>query len=215
MNAVVFDMDGVMFDTERLAVKAWDWVGEQMGIGKVGYMVFVTMGRTTEKSVKIFKNKFGDKFVNEDFQRYYAEFVEKYYNEHGIPVKMGLFELLEYLKSKKFKIAVASSNSRDVVLQHLKDTNIEKYFDKIICGDMVSKSKPEPDIYLTACKELGENPRDCYAIEDSKTGLQSAHAAGCKVIMVPDLYEAEPEIEKLLFKKFDNLLLFKEYLEEV
>ena len=178
-------------------------------------MVFKTMGRTTEESVKIFKNDFGDKFVNDDFQRYYSIFLEKYYKENGIPVKKGLYELLEYLENNGFKIAVASSNSRDVVLQHLRDTGVEKYFDKIICGDMVSKSKPEPDIYLTACKELAESPSDCYAIEDSKTGLQSAYAAGCKVIMVPDLYEAESEIEKLLFKRFDNLLIFKEYLEQL
>lgn len=213
MNGVIFDMDGVLFDTERLAIKCWDTVGKQIGLGKLGYMVFKTMGRTTPESVKIFKNEFGDKFDNEIFQRLIKEFNDNYFEEHGVPIKKGLVELLKFLDIAGYKTAVASSSSKKSVLHHICSTNVDDYFDAIICGDMVTKSKPEPDIYLTAARALGENPSDCYAVEDSRAGLISAKLANCKVVYIPDLYEADEEILKLVDYKFDSLLEFLEFLK--
>jgi HAD superfamily hydrolase (TIGR01509 family) len=213
MNAVVFDMDGVLFDTERLAIKCWDWVGEQVGLGKVGYMVHKTMGRTTSESVKIFEKEFGSKFNNDNFQKHIKIFNENYFNEHGVPKKEGLISILKYLKENGYKTAVASSSSRKSVMHHLNDANITSYFDTIICGDMVTKSKPEPDIYITACNALGEKSENCYAVEDSRAGIWSAYNAGCKTIMIPDLYIADDETNNVIFKKFENLTKFQEYLK--
>ena len=84
----------------------------------------------------------------------------------------------------------------------------------IVCGDMVKHSKPDPEIYKRACELLGEKPEDCYVLEDSKSGLRSAHAAGCKPIMIPDLWQPDEETTQLLFARFDNLVEVKEYLEE-
>lgn len=214
MNAFVFDMDGVLFDTEQLAIKAWDWVGEKIGIGKAGFMVFKTMGRTTEESVKIFKKEYGDKFNNNDFQKTYKEYLDDYYSKNGVPIKKGLIELLSYLDISGYKTAVASSSSKNSVLHHLCDTNTDEFFDAIVCGDMVTKSKPEPEIYLKACNLLGEVPEECYAIEDSRAGLWSAHNAGCKVVYIPDLYEADDETMKIVDLKFDSLLDFLEYIKK-
>lgn len=205
MNAVIFDMDGVMFDTEKICMLAWDWAGEQMGVGKAGYMVMKTLGMTAKKAIEIIKNEFGNHFDAPKFKQIGKEFSYDYFEKHGVPEKEGLYEILDYLKNKGCKLAVASSTSSDSVRHHLKEKDIEKYFDAVICGDMIEKSKPEPDIYLTACKKLNEKPKNCFAIEDSKNGLISAHRAGCKVIMVPDLWQGEEETDKFLYAKCKSL----------
>lgn len=214
MKAVIFDMDGVLFDTERLAVKCWDKIGEEIGLGKVGYMVYKTLGRTTEESVKIFKREFGDKFDNDIFQAHYRACLEGYYKNNPVPIKRGVKEILCFLKNAGYKTAVASSSSKESVYHHLNSAGITDYFDKIICGDMTEKSKPEPDIYLAAAKALNEDPKDCYAVEDSKSGLISAHRAGMTVVYVPDLYKAESDMKDVIDLKFDDLLKFKEYFQK-
>ena len=213
MNAVIFDMDGVLFDTERLAVKCWDEIGIKCGLGKVGYMVFRTLGRTREESVKIFQKEF-DNFNNDIFQMHYKKWLDDYYSEHSVPVKKGVFEILVYLKENGFKTAVASSSGRNSVLHHLNNAKIAEYFDEIICGDMIEKSKPEPDIYLAAAEALGEKPENCFAVEDSKSGLLSAHAAGCKVVFIPDIYEPDSEAESATDLRFNDLTEFIDYIKK-
>ena len=212
MKAVIFDMDGVLFDTERLAVKCWDTIGVEVGLGKVGYMVMKTLGRTREESVKIFKEEFGEKFDNDIFQAHYKAYLDKYYKAHRVPLKDGVIEILEYLKDNGYKTAVASSSSERSVLHHLKDAEIEGFFDKIICGDKIKKSKPEPDIYITAAQSLGVPCGECYAVEDSQSGLISAHRAGMKVVYIPDLYIADSETKRSIDYEFKTLIEFKEYL---
>lgn len=138
----------------------------------------------------------------------------EYYKANKVPVKKGLCILLEYLKDNGYKLAVASSSPSWEVEKHLKDAKVFGYFDVIVCGDMVDKSKPEPEIYLKACELLGELPEECYALEDSKNGLLSAYRAGCKPIMVPDLWQPDEEIERILYKKFVDLEEVKGFLEK-
>ena len=204
-NAVVFDMDGVMFDTESVCMKAWDTVGEEMGIGKAGYMVYKTLGMTAESAIKVLQNEFGVDFDARLFKQKGREFSYKYFDEFGVPEKPFLHETLNYLKKKGYKHAVASSTSSDSVFHHLNEKNITAYFDKVICGDMIKNSKPAPDIYLKACEELGENPANCIAIEDSKNGILSAKNADMNVIMIPDLWHGDDDTDKLLFAKLKSL----------
>ena len=204
-NAVVFDMDGVMFDTESVCMKAWDTVGEEMGIGKAGYMVYKTLGMTAESAIKVLRNEFGVDFDARLFKQKGREFSYKYFDEFGVTEKPFLHETLNYLKNKGYKLAVASSTSSDSVFHHLNEKNITAYFDKVICGDMIKNSKPAPDIYLKACEELGENPTNCIAIEDSKNGILSAKNADMNVIMIPDLWQGDDDTDKLLFAKLKSL----------
>lgn len=104
-----------------------------------------------------------------------------------------------------YKLAVASSSPQKLVLDNLNSTDTKKYFSAIICGDMVEKSKPEPDIYLEACNALGENPSNCYALEDSKNGLFAAYNAGCKAIMIPDLWQPDIETLQIITAKLNDL----------
>ena len=215
MKAVVFDMDGLMFDTERVFAMAWDYVGEEMGLGKAGYMGLKTLGLNVEKSQQVWKEEFGDKYDPITMRKLTKEFLTKYYSENKVPVKKGLYILLEYLKGAGYKLAVASSSPKWEVEDHMKDAGVFDYFDAIVCGDMVSKSKPEPDIYLRACEALQVSPKNTYALEDSRNGLLSAYRAGCKVIMVPDLWQPDEEIEKILFERMNDLEEVKEFLSEL
>lgn len=214
MNAVIFDMNGLMFDTERVFIFAWDYAGEKMGIGKAGYMVHKTLGMNIAMSKKIWQEEFKDGYDQESLRKYTKEFLTKYYAENTVPVKKGLYVLLEYLKEKNYKLAVASSSPKWEVENYLKQTGVYEYFSAIVCGNMIEKSKPEPDIYLKACEALEESPENCYALEDSRNGLLSAYRAGCKPIMVPDLWQPDEEINRLLFAKFDDLEQVKEFLKK-
>lgn len=205
MKVVIFDMDGLMFDTEKVFIKAWDYAGEKLGIGKAGYMTLRTLGMSIVMSKSIWIEEFGDKYNEILLRQYTKEFLKDYYSKNIVPVKEGLFELLEYLKSKNVKLAVASSSPQWEVNKHLSDVNIQNYFTAIICGDMVKNSKPDPMIYSNTIKILGKKPEDCYALEDSKNGVLSAVAAGCKTIMIPDLWEPNNEILEIIDSKFCNL----------
>lgn len=205
MNTVIFDMDGTMFDTEKIFVQAWDYAGEKMGIGKAGYMAIKTLGMNVLMAKNIWRNEFKKNFNEELLQKYTYDFFIDYYLKNEIPIKKGLYNLLDYLYSNKYKMAVASSSPKNVIEYYLRRTNIQKFFTAIVSGDMLEKSKPEPDIYLLACELLGERPENCYAIEDSKNGLLSAYKAGCKVIMVPDLWKCDDETEKILTAKLNDL----------
>lgn len=214
MDAVVFDMDGLMFDTERVFIQAWDYAGEKMGIGKAGYMTLKTLGMTVAMSREVWLEEFGDRYNEEELRKYAREFRDHYYANNKVPVKKGLYVLLDYLKTNGYKLAVASSTPQWEVERHLKDAGVDEYFQAVICGDMVTKSKPDPEIFLKACEALGEVPENCLALEDSRNGLLSAHRAGMKVIMVPDLWEADEEVKAFLWSMCEDLEEVKKFLEE-
>ena len=214
MKSVVFDMDGLMFDTERVAILAWDYAGEKMGIGKTGYMVYKTLGMNVDASNQIWIKEFGEKYSTEELWKYTREFNHDFYENNKVPIKKGLYVLQDYLKKNGYKLAVASSTSKRGVERNLKDAGVLEYFDALICGDMVEKSKPEPEIYLKACAALGAEPSETIALEDSRNGLLSAHRAGMKVIMVPDLWEADEEVKGFLWNMCGDLEEVKEFLEK-
>lgn len=205
MKAVIFDMDGVLFDTESLCMKAWDYAGEKLGIGPAGYMVLKTLGVNAQTAIGILKKEFGEDFNAEKFKKIGRDFSYDYFEKHGMPMKKGVTDILDYLTNKKYKIALASSTSTKSVMHHLNDTKIKDYFDVIVCGDQVERSKPEPDIYIKAAELLGLPPKACYAVEDSKNGLLSAHRAGCQVIMVPDLWQGDDETDSFILAKCSDL----------
>lgn len=213
MKAVVFDMDGLMFDTESLVVKGWDYAGYKLGYGKLGYMVQKTLGANYDKSKQIFYNNFKDKV---DFDKLVAitrEYVYDYYDKYGTPQKPYLKETLNFLKVNGYKLAVASSSRKVTVYRHLKDSGVFDFFDAIVCGDMVKNSKPDPEIYLKACNLLKEDPKDCYALEDSPNGIKSAYYANMFPVMIPDIVQPSEDIKHYYNLKLNNLNEFIEYIK--
>ena len=212
MKAFIFDMDGLMFDTERVFIGAWDYAGERMGLGKAGYMVMRTLGMNTEACNQAWRDEFGADVDIPALWNYSREYLEDYYSRYTVSAKKGLHELLTYLRSRGFKLAVASSTRKAKVEHNLTSANVRSYFDVVIAGDMVEKSKPEPDIYLRAAAELGVEPAACMALEDSRNGLLSAHAAGMQVIMVPDLWQPDDEVKTFITGPFESLLDVRDWL---
>ena len=212
MKAFIFDMDGLMFDTERVFIGAWDYAGEKLGLGKAGYMLMRTLGMNTDSCNQAWRDEFGADVDIAAMWNYSREYLEDYYSKHAVAVKPGLYELLEYLRGKGYRLAVASSTKRAKVEQNLVSTNVRGYFDVVIAGDMVERSKPEPDIYLRAAAELNVKPEDCIALEDSRNGLLSAHAAGMPVIMVPDLWQPDETVKQFILGPFGSLLAVRDWL---
>lgn len=212
MKAFIFDMDGLMFDTERVFIGAWDYAGEKLGLGKTGYMVMRTLGMNTEACNQAWRDEFGESFDVAKMWEYSREYLENYYSKFVVTVKPGLFDLLTYLKRKGYKLAVASSTKRAKVEQNLLSAGVRSYFDVVIAGDMVERSKPEPDIYLRAAAELGVKPQECCALEDSRNGLLSAHAADMQVIMVPDLWQPDETVKEFILGPFGSLLEVRDWL---
>lgn len=205
MKGAVFDMDGLMLDTERVAVLAFDYAGEKAGIGPAGYMTERLLGLSLEMSRPVWQAEFGegcDPYIIDAFAR---EFRTEYYKTHKIPVKPGVYEILSYLRGEGMGLAVASSTRRATVLRQLGEAELLHFFDALICGDDVANSKPDPEIYVRACGELGLAPGECYAFEDARSGIISAGAAGCRVIMVPDLWQPDAQARASVYAVVGDL----------
>lgn len=212
IKAVIFDMDGLMFDTELLAQDGWAYAGEKMGIPISNEVFKKTLGVNINQVGQILRDNLGDGFDFPTGRHYRYEYSANYIKEHGVPVKPGLEELLEYLEKKGYKMAVASSSEKERVTQYLKLTGVEKYFSAVVCGDMISKSKPEPDIFLKAAELLETKPEECAVLEDSPMGILAAHRAGMMPIMIPDLAEPDDMCRKTAFRIIPSLGSVREIL---
>lgn len=211
-NAVVFDMDGVIFDSERAVMQCWKEVASRHNIPDIEKAILACTGTTMVRTREIMLNLYGADFPYDEYARESSAIFHSRYDGGRLPMKPGVKELLTFLKERGKKIALASSTRQQVVTDELRDAGIIEYFDRIICGDMVSRSKPAPDIFLKACEELNVSPSDSYAIEDSYNGIRAAHAGGLHPIMVPDLLPADEEMQSLAEVVLPSLTSVIEYL---
>lgn len=213
MEAVVFDMDGLMFDSERIVQYSWTKAGMALVNRDLGKEIYHTLGFNKKKRREYFKKLLGEDFDFETFQVIASFYYYHYLRSNGIPIKKGLLELLNYLKENDFAIALATSSSYKNTIKHLKEVHIEQYFDVIITGDQVNKAKPDPEIYLKACAKLKVEPQNAYALEDSYDGILAAYNAHMKPIFVPDLLKDSKPIDEYIITKCDSLLAVRDYLE--
>lgn len=211
-KSVVFDMDGVIFDSERAVMQCWEEVASRHNIPDIEKAILACTGTTMVRTREIMLNLYGADFPYDEYARESSAIFHSRYDGGRLPMKPGVKELLTFLKEHDKKIALASSTRQQVVTDELRDAGIIEYFDRIICGDMVSRSKPAPDIFLKACEELNISPSDSYAIEDSYNGIRAAHAGGLHPIMVPDLLPADEEMQSLAEIVLPSLTSVMEYL---
>lgn len=214
INAIVFDMDGVIFDSEKLVVECWVETAEKYGIEGVEQTCRECLGLNRLASKEKFLERYGQDFPYDTYKQEMSDLYHKRAREGALVLKPGVVELLEYLKEEKLAIALASSTREQVVRWELTDAGIIDYFDVVVCGDMVNRSKPEPDIFLKACELLKVQPHTAFAIEDSYNGIRAAHAGGLRPIMVPDLAEPTKEMEALSEVILPSLIEVIEYVKE-
>lgn len=196
VKAVIFDMDGVIFDTERVYLESCVSAASELGLGDVRELCISCIGVTEEVTKKRFSEAIPD-------ERLWAEFWEKARGRtrealaKGMPVKSGARELLSMLYDRGVPIALASSTKTQTVIRELISADLFGYFTRIIGGDTVERSKPDPEIFLKAAEMLGVRPEDCIVLEDSRNGIRAAKAAGMTAIMIPDLIPPDDEMREL------------------
>ena len=213
-KAVIFDMDGVIFDSERCVIECWKVIADKHDVKGIEPVLMKCLGVTYEEGKKIFLKHYGADFPYDERKKERSDLYHKRYDNGRLPLKTGIRELLIYLKENGYKVGVASSTREAIVSKQLVDAALRKYFDNLTCGDMLERSKPEPDIYLMACEKLGVKPEEAIAIEDSYNGIKSAYRAGMFPIMVPDLAEPNEEMKTLAGTILGSLVEVKEWLEE-
>lgn len=200
----IFDMDGVIFDTERFYLECCIPAAEKLGMENMEKVAYQCTGLTEKETEKVLRANYGDAPLAE-FHKETGRIFQERYAETGLPIKEGAVELLEYLKEQGAKIALGSSTRVDIIRKELQDAGLMDYFDVIIGGDMVKNSKPQPDVFLRAAEELHVDIAECYIVEDSFNGVRAARAAGGTVFMVPDLQQPTEEIRSLADNVFDSL----------
>ena len=195
-TVVIFDMDGVILDTERLVQICWKIISEETGYPDLCDMIKQGMGADRPSRIRLLKERYGDDFPAEELLNESSRiFHEKF--DGSIPAKDGARELLEYLSAGGYRLSLASSTRKQIVEKELADVDLLKYFEEVICGDMVTHSKPDPEIFLLAARKLGADPTDCYVVEDSYNGIRAAYAADMHPIMVPDQLQPDEEMKAL------------------
>ncbi|MDO4357907.1 MAG: HAD family phosphatase [Clostridia bacterium] len=209
---VVFDMDGVLFDTEAIYDEAWREAAQRLHIEDIEPAILACKGVNGAFTRAYFEREYPQvdySAFDEAASRSFEEIIEA----RGLPEKPGLHEILNLLRRANVPVALATSTDRERCLRHLAKSGVESHFRAIVAGDQVAHGKPAPDIYQAACAALGLNPADCVAVEDSYNGVRSAHAAGLRVAMVPDLLPATAEMRGLTWRVFDSLNEMAEELE--
>ena len=214
MKSVVFDMDGVLFDTERICRDSWVAVSEKYGINDMEQAFPLCIGRNGTDVEEIMKDRYGKDFPYKTFRKEAGDVFWEMIEKKGRPRKKGVGEILNFLRDDGWKVGLASSTNRDTVIRHLEQAGILSYFSAIIGGDEIIHSKPEPDIYLLACEKLGVKPEETYAIEDSYYGIISAYRAGMRPIMVPDLLPPTEEMRQISEIILEDLIQVRDYLKE-
>lgn len=213
IKAVIFDMDGLMIDSERVTFEGYQHIMSKMGKTITEDFYITLLGKPIKGIFQRFYDVYGNDFPIEsvitDVHRYMAERFET----EGVPLKTGLVELLKYCREKGYRTIVATSSNRNRVDTILKSADIEQYFDDSICGDEVTKGKPDPEVFLKSCMKLGVNTDEAVVLEDSEAGIQASYAAGIKVICVPDMKQPEPEYAQKTFMIVTDLNKVKDWLE--
>lgn len=191
-RGAIFDMDGLLFDTERIFRDSWTEMAERYGqVPRPDFPAAVagTSGAGMREVIRRYYPDV-DPFA---FQAGCISRTAEVLRE-GIPERPGVREILAFFRARGVRMAVASSSGREMILSDLRRAGIEELFDAVVSGEDVSRGKPEPDIFLLAARRLDLAPEDCYVFEDGINGVRAGIAAGCAAVMIPDLFEPAEDV---------------------
>jgi HAD superfamily hydrolase (TIGR01509 family) len=204
-RAVIFDMDGLMLDTERIAMITCKRAAEDFGYVIADEIYVQVIGRTVEDTCQIFCGALGADFPFYDIRKRRLDYTEEYIHRYGLPRKPGLIEVLELLQSCSVRKAVATSTGREEACARLRATDLCHGFDAIVGGDEVVHGKPAPDLFLLAAERLKITPTECIVPEDSEAGIHAARAAGTTPILVPNLKQPSDAVKALAYRIYPSL----------
>lgn len=203
LSGAVFDMDGLMFDTERVYRDTWVRLADLYGVPHNPEFPKAVCGTSGSHMVEVIRSY----YPQVDAQRFCDDclrLVDESLQEE-VPVKKGLYEILEGMKKRGIRMAVASSSLPDLIRRNLNKAGVYDYFDAVISGTEVEHGKPAPDIFLLAAERIGLPPSQCYVFEDGRNGIYAGVAAGCRTIMIPDLTEPDEEIRRICYGIYEDL----------
>ena len=213
MKTVIFDMDGLLVDSETRALRAWREVASKHGIPNIDKLFPKIIGTNTYTRGIIFDKWYGGRFDFTTCNEEVRSLAHHYEALTPIPLKAGVRELLSYLHENGYRIAIASSGLYTTIERRMKYHGIYEYFDVIVSGEMVKNSKPDPEIFLLCAQKLGADPAEITVFEDSPNGIKAARAAGMRPVMVPDLFAPEKEIADMAYTVCASLLEVKQKYE--
>ena len=207
-KGAIFDMDGLLFDTELIYQQTWEEIAEERGVELESGFVKAISGTNGQYMRQVIEQYYhvsdGRAIVDACMER-----MRKKLSAH-VPVKKGVHEILDFFQKKGIPMAVASSSAAEQIASNLKKAGIEGYFSAVISGQEVRRGKPQPDIFLRAAERIGCEPGECFVFEDSENGIKAGYAAGCTAIMVPDRLEPSPTIVPYCRKICTDLLQAKQ-----
>lgn len=206
IEAVIFDMDGTIFDTERMLYRAWCELVRQ-GVLPENVLELVPKWRGMNRSEvrKKLSQLMGPDFDTDAFYEKRKRIIFDILDREGVPLKPGVPEIFIRLRAMGYPLALATATNRESVSDYMRRTGYGIYFQTIITGDRVERCKPAPDIFLLAARELGIAPENCLVIEDTPNGVRAGLAAGMQVIMVPDIEQPDDDLRRSLWRCFDTL----------
>ena len=215
IKAIIFDMDGLMIDSERVTFECYQERLKDMNLTMDEEFYKTLLGKPIKGIYQRFYDVYGNDFPIENVIQDVHQLMAERFETEGVPVKKGLVELLHYLKDNNYKTIVATSSNRDRVDKILAQAKITEFFDDSICGDEVTKGKPNPEVFLKSCQKLGVNVDEAIVLEDSEAGIQASYDANIKVICIPDMKDPEKQYEEKTFKILKDLTEVTAYLKSL
>ena len=215
IKAIIFDMDGLMIDSERVTFECYQERLKDMNLTMDEEFYKTLLGKPIKGIYQRFYDVYGNDFPIQNVIQDVHQLMAERFETEGVPVKKGLVELLHYLKDNNYKTIAATSSYRDRVDKILAQAKITEFFDDSICGDEVTKGKPNPEVFLKSCQKLGVNVDEAIVLEDSEAGIQASYDANIKVICIPDMKYPEKQYEEKTFKILKDLTEVTVYLKSL
>lgn len=215
IKAIIFDMDGLMIDSERVTFECYQERLKDMNLTMDEEFYKTLLGKPIKGIYQRFYDVYGNDFPIQNVIQDVHQLMAERFETEGVPVKKGLVKLLHYLKDNNYKTIVATSSNRDRVDKILAQAKITEFFDDSICGDEVTKGKPNPEVFLKSCQKLSVNVDEAIVLEDSEAGIQASYDANIKVICIPDMKYPEKQYEEKTFKILKDLTEVTAYLKSL
>ena len=214
IKAVIFDVAGTLLDTERIYMQAWKDAAAELGYEITDELLRKTRAINVKEAARIFESEIGNGFSYDKTRAVRVRIAEEIIHRESPILKPGVTELLAFLQRKDIRLSVASSTNLKGTQAHLAESGILDPFEVVVGGDMVTKGKPNPDIFLKAAELLHLAPQECIVVEDSPAGIRAAHAAGMKAVLVPDQAAITQEIIDMSDVVLESLLDMPAYIEK-